>query len=799
MAFQYSVLMALCLLGETPSPKYQPVISHRQAFNTNAPAEIVMGRVWSDVVWFHMFASEDQQHAWERQYANRLNAFTESPTDLRLALADVLGDLSDPTCMVLGPAEGLGGQFQPLIYAIRPEGIFIIGGDAAQISHEIGPISGINGIDLAKFVAPVAGRGANNLRTLAALHALGQSPEALNWKIRAGGEILEVHSLTALPPKVFLADAPSANLMSGLLTSKGEGIPDVPPDFRDLHWFKALPGSLRAFGQAVAPKLVKRVASTPLVRATAFRQGFIEGPRSNPAGTFLNMVLIDPVRELGEGKQVPRLPEVIIDPVLSRTVCNFGLTESTATTAAAKRYTVADGIDLVLSTGVYAPPQKAALLQGAQIAMKTFSGLIRPGSARAMTAGTLINYDHLFSFTPADRQQMVFEAAVRAFNEGKDAGGIAEAIAPALRDAHYMGTHQVQGPFYINEPKKFNWRGFLPFLALPGPNGGALIVQSLDEKLVSGMEVMAIEGKRVSDLMPILPKISSRRAEDHSGRIFSSMSSFLSYNAETVPLTVRGLDGREVEIVARRFSDESEPLQGKRKILPDVEWYSCSRPASFADIRSGLEAGKTVVLDLRFNQPRRPFTVDSTPLERSVVGTGFYRQVEQPTSWGVHSPQRTVAISAVYHEGKPLEVKRPGGRLIMLVAGSTLSTLETYALMLRRAFPDRSLVVGLPTAGTTTPVMDMRLPAGDDRYIWLGPTPGYVEIDRLTLQYVGVPLDAEVTLKDLRRFAGDTDALGSWVIAELEKGRGAFMVQAKGISRPQSGSHKPGASTASTR
>jgi hypothetical protein len=695
---------------------------------------------------------------------------------LRQQAAEVLSVLRDPNVMILRADEGQGSYFLPILYEVRQDGVWLIGGDAAQVKSALGPISRINGKPLPEFLAEHIGRSPSAVQMFEALNVLGHREAPFEWVFEGPQGSINISSSAKEPTSIWVEGGLKGEAWAHTwnIESKASKL-----DFRTLHWFDAL-GYKRLEGLKMASLLETSPVSTQRVTrnnkgAHRFGGGVWQGLQSYP---YSQTVAGEPVTGLRFPVEVvSSLPKELrrhfvfeLPPAVgingSDMLAGWALPSDLLAPSDLARWEIAPGVVVQMPIGTYADHPKLDKSVESPIDETGASIKLTRRAATALVAATVANYDHLFGFTDEKSQQGLFQYLVKSFQDGRYVEEFLPGTVPFTKDGHANSPIFELGP--VGGSDEVISQGWLPFEAELDNAGRLLVIRSGRVEIPVGAEIKSLDGKPITELLSRAKSTTPGIQGDRTSWIWWGLSGQGDLSGKVLVEFSEGKETHSVR-VSRIRTAKSGFLPTRTKLPEGWRLFTPENPGSVEDLVAHLKSGKNAIVDNRLRFGRLPITGDPDtpvlPYEASVAE--FIRVPNQPLSWGSSETPRSIMEGSIQDHHRNPALVNGWGKAYFLVSGTTRSAAETSVILQRLRLGDAARIVGLPTVGTTSPLTNLSFPIGDEmgRRVGWSPTPAFPVFEQGTIQFRGVPIDEQPTLGELLSHSEDPDPLFAWLIA----------------------------------
>lgn len=744
-----------------------------------------IGKLWWDVGLFYPFAGEVSRSQFDSALFAGLNEATAKapnsmdPTELRVRAAEIIAALRDPQALILRKGEGEGPNFLPVIYEIRADGIWVIGGDAAAVKAPVGPLAGINGQPLNQFLLEHVGSKPTLQQVLAALGVLGRQAAPFEWTFEATQGVLKVKSTTKVPASIWVEGGLKGEAWAHEWSMQS---PASKLDFRHMAWFdavghSALEGLKFASVLETEPTQIQRV-----VRANrgsqAFGGGSAQGLHQYP---YYQTVVGEPVmgwKLPGEithlfPAQLRRHFVVELPAVSGMTgadmLSGWSLPPSMLAPSDLSRWELAPGVIVQMPTGSYASGARIDKAMDPLIGKFGPSGTLSRRSAAALVAASVANWDHLFGFTEAKYQEGLFNYLSKAYLDGRNVEDFLPGAVPFTKDGHANGAAFSFGPAKFEDTLKN--QGQLPFEAELDPAGRLVVIRTARTEIPVGSVILSLDGKPVAEVIAKAKAVTPGLPGDRSSWLWWGLSGQGNFTGKLAVELQRGKEIRKL-VVARLQSNRDGFLPPKAKVPEGWRLFSSETPGTLDDLVNHLKSGRNAIVDNRYRSgPPITGELNSPVLPYKASVSEFIRTPKEPVTWGSDTTPNSIMEGSIQDHPRDPALVKGWGKAYYLVSGTTRSAAESAPIHQRLRLGDAARIVGLPTVGTTSPLCRLMFPTGDEqgRTLAWSPTPAFPIFDSGTIQFRGVPIDEQPSLKDLLSFQDEPDPLFAWVVSKAGK------------------------------
>jgi len=773
----------------------------RVAFEANAPVDVLVGKLWWDIGLFHAFTGPISRDQWEKGYFGLMNKAVKPGADPAALAAEAVALLKDPASLVLETMEGQGGFFLPILWEVKGGKAWIIGGDKSLLAAPFGPVEKVNGLPIADFLSKRLGAAQSDDRAYAALTLASRRLMPFSTEFSSGAKKLSVRAVDKL------ADIKDPWIQGGWKGTSYLSLDDKK--FASVEAIRNLPGGLDfrqspwvdfANSSNLDSILQLLGASSPqngVVRVVREHRGQYDEDwdrYAHDSGSYNRAAAYQAPNHMTwvkAGAPIPvTLPQVLLDPLLAEVLAGWALPAAKNTCAKAVRYAFLPGVDVRLRLeswcGGLADMKHHATYQNGH--------LLTVEAARALATASIINFDHLFSFTPEAMQSKVFSRALETMKVSKSAhdlvqrsGGITmDKHATAFSEAPFTSiSERIHNPVLKNPLIHLQVAPVVPTFQMS--NGDLRLIRSVDGFFEAGAILERANG---IDLPALTRKIHPYTANREDNRDLSTQSTLeiggefgeAVVGPEPTPKTItfatrNPKTGEQKNLVLPFAVISSVMYEPYRGTLP-AGWTLLQRPSP-EDITQALEAGRKVVVDARVRKPiKGGFELPAPHVSPSLAG--FRRTPFAPVAWGEPSANEvwygqteTDLALRGFPQAAPSDQNKVTGTLVILVSGETVSQPELAATWLKEAFPKNTLVVGLPTGGSMGSRTVLALPVGGGKkdLALYGPTVSMDLINGRNYSYTGIPLDRQITEAEINAAldGGANDALMGALAKILEK------------------------------
>ena len=767
----------------------------RATFDATAPADVHVGKLWWDIGLFHPFSGEVSRDAWEKGYFALMNKAALPGANEAVLAAEALALLKDPASLVLEVNEGRGDHFLPIIWAVKDGKAWIIGGDKSQIQQPFGPVDQVGGRPIKDFLARRLGSFQSDDRIYAALTLASRRSLAFAMEFAAGGAKANFRSVADLK------EIKEPWIQGGwkghsILELDGQRIPGLeavkalaPLDLRAANWMSVgkangVEDLLMFLGAQSAPKEVVRLAREHRGQYDEDWDRY-----AHDSSSYNRIVAMPSPNRMafinGSANSAVTLPQVILDSRLAEALAGWAIPAALNVSARETQYAFGPGLEIRLRleswSGSLADAKNQATYQN--------GGLLTVEAAKALAAATIIEYDHLFAFTPEAIQPGVVKAAIAAKSAAPDVFDLVLRSGGITKDSHT--TTFTRG--LIKNPWEGPIAGILsraPWAVQPVPylpayetsTGEIRLLRSLTGLAKAGSVIESLKGVPVAEQVKKVRPLTWARPEQRD------------VVTDFGHLAIGGAMGKPVQTTDPSTTGPADMViveGGKKKTVTLPTWWiydsqyepfkapsgweiarTGGAAPTVADLTKALEDGKKIIIDAR---RARCLNVEAgwkvpapypTPSQ-----SGFRRTPDAPFAWGTDpvdsgpwmaQNNTTFAVRGYLQSGPSLTKALPGS-LVILVSGVSASHLELAATFLKEAFPLNTKIIGLPTAGTMGVLTRLFLPVGggDNSLVYYTPTVSLMTIGGHNYNFVGVPLDHQVSEDELLKemAAGSPDPL----------------------------------------
>jgi len=772
----------------------------RVAFEAKASVDVTFGKLWWDIGLFHPFTGEVSRDQWEKGYFALMNQAVLQGADPAVLAAEALALLKDPASLLLESNEGQGDHFLPVLWEVKNGQAWIIGGDREQIAEPFGPVDTINGTPLTDFLAKRLGSFRSDDRMYVALTLASRQVNAFSVEYVSSQKKLNIRSVSK-PEEVkapWIRGGWKGTPIFNLDKQRFDTIADIKKkipgglDVRSSSW-KAVSDSETI--EALLITLGSQCPKSDMVRVVREHRGQYDEDwdrYAHDSASFNRIAAYPAPNRISwvqpSGGVRATLPQVILDPLLAEVLAGWALPASMNTCAKVTRYSYLPGLDVRLRLESWCGSLSDAKSQ----ATYQNGAILNVNAAKSLAAATIINFDHLFAFTPESMQAGVFQAALNALKVSKNALDLVQRSGGITKDFHSPVLSAV--PF-----KDALQRIVDPILSKPvytvlsGPilptfemaNGEVRIMRSIKGKIPAGWVVEKVNGIDLADLVKRIRPYTAARDENRDlttlgrleigGELGKALTGpgVYSFPANLVVVDPKGAK-KKITLEQPYVSDrEYEPFSGA---IP-TGWKILNKP-TVAELTHALATGEKVIVDGR---KRRSLDLSKgwelpAPFASPSQG-GFRRTPSSPVVWGTPSPNElwetqndtTIALRGF---AQPVSTnKNLPGSLVVVVSGETVSYPEIVVTFLKEAFPGNTRIIGLPTGGSMGSRCVLALPIGGDNALaFFSPTVSMDIINGKNYSYRGIPLDRQITESDLdlEMKAGSVDPLFSAVLKVVE-------------------------------
>lgn len=776
-------LLAGLFLSAAPLLVAQQAITlppRRVAFDATVPTDVLVGKLWWDLGLFHPFTGEVSRDAWEKAYFGLMNKAVEPGANAAALAAEAVGLLKDPASLLLESGEGQGGNFLPILWEVKGNQAWIIGGAADQVAEPFGPVDSINGRPLGEFLGKRLGSFRSDDRSYAALTLASRRTNAFQVEFGAGTTKVIIKSVDSLKA-----------VKDPWIRGGWQGRPFFGADqarFRSMAEIKAMKGGINlqqspwqpiSATQTLGDILILLGAECPLVetvRVVREHRGqydedwdryALDSASFNRVAAYPapnRMAWVEPGAPVGVA-----LPQVVLDEGLAEVLAGWAFPATSNVCAKSVRYNLLPGWDVRLRTESWC----ASLNNAKHQATYQNGGILTVDAAKALAAATIINWDHLFSFTPESMQVGVFKAALAARSWASDTMDMIQRAGGITKDAHSAVFTAIP---YEDVLQKFRGNVVYPEKSVasvtphfPGyemANGEIRLLRSLRGGPSAGMIIEKVNGVDLAGLVkeirphaPIRPEHRDIVVSDHLD-IGGKLGKPIPNSFFGLPPAVLEVRGEKGELKTFRLPNpvvDDSMYEGAPETL-EGGWKLLKRP-SMLELTKALENGEKVIVDARVYAPMALSANWGLPAPYPSPSHGGYRHTPSaPMAWGVASTDKiwereTDATFAVrgYVQPVPAMTKTLPGSLMVLVSGATLSRPETVAAYLKEAFPQNCKLVGLPTGGSMGSRGFLALPIGGGKpsLAIFSPTVSMNLINGRNWNFRGLPLDREIKEAEL--------------------------------------------------
>jgi hypothetical protein len=762
------------------SQEYRLIEAHRSlenppgrtSFKVNAPDEILFGRLWADVIWFHPFLKSQSRSQWEPQFFELLNRAVEKKAGLHELAVEALNQLHDPLSMVLDQDTGQGEFLIPALFEERNGALWIVGGSNKSVPGVLGPIDQIDGVSLDEFYRTHVGKGASIAQKLACLEAHFQRTKPFEVSFLVAGEEKTISASKDAFTDLWIDGGWNGTPLQGLKKRNGEKVLQL--DLRAAHLLR----SAQLQPALSALKGFRRAAITqPTYRISWQHRGL-----GNEFGTYSTKLVGEAIAPMQspenpvQGSSVLP-PSRIVQESLADALAGWAINPADELGCRSARYQVG-ALTIRLRTATYGDPPSLSL--GAVASHEWFapayaaSRSLSVGAAKALAASTVISFDHTFAFTPEPLQESAFNEVVEAYKDTSSVYDLLFRAGAAVRDAHpiFLGlgsrggiragadaTQRAPGsvapqfvfPYFLKDAVK---RRLTVFWTLKGVTPG----------LEVGTKILSVEGKSISDWLKIAEAISATRPDEpmRDGLVLQYL-----WQKPSLQMTIEDSKGeiKQITYTPLLRSKLEAPFSLPHR-TPKKGWkYYQPSEITYEALVQQLIEGQNILLDLRMDLPGGDIlSIKGNPMS----AIGYLRVPTAPVSWGEATNCRV--LSDDLNWGVRLESMNQMGKLHILVCGVNQSQSESHPMALRQIIPTAKLI-GLPTAGITSPVVELLFPAGgaDGNHVSYFPTGGWATFNGRSFHHRGLPLDRRIPDAKIKEWIrrGSQDPLLDAVISEL--------------------------------
>jgi len=780
---------------EAVSQKSITLPARRTTFEAKAPTDIQLGKLWWDLGLFHPFTGEVSRDQWEKGFFPLMNKSVQPGADIAVLAAEALALLKDPASLLLESGEGKGDHFLPIIWEVKDGKARIIGGDKAQITEPLGPVDQVGGRPIKDFLARRLGSFQSDDRIYAALTLASRRGAAFAMDFAAGGAKVTIKSVSDLKT---LKGAWIQGGWKGrtILELDGFKIPNLeaaktlaPLDLRAANWVSVGEASgieelVMYLGAQSVPKEVVRLAREHRGQYDEDWDRY-----AHDSSSYNRIVAMPSPNRMayinGTATSVVALPQVVLDSRLAEVLAGWALPAALNVCARETQYAFGSDLQVRLRleswSGSLADAKNQATYQN--------GGLLTVDAAKALAAATIIEYDHLFAFTPEAIQEGVFKRALEARVAALDVEDLVLRSGGVTKDSHTTTFTRgliknpweaTLAPVLAQAPWAVQPVPYLP--AYETSTGEIRLLRSISKVATAGAVIESVKGVPLADLVKSVRPLTWARPDQRD------------VVTDFGHIAIGGKFGKPVQTTDGSNSGPSEVVVvegGKKKTVKLRGWwifdsqYEPFTPPSgweiaktggaaptIADITKALEAGKKIIIDAR---RARCLNVEAgwklpapypTPSQ-----SGYRRTPDAPFAWGTDpvdggpwmaQSETTFAVRGYIQNGPSMTKALPGS-LVILVCGVSASHLELAATFLKEAFPLNTKIVGLPTAGTMGVRTRLFLPVGggDNSVVYYTPTVSLMTIGGHNYNYIGLPLDHKVSEDELLKemAAGSPDPL----------------------------------------
>ncbi len=743
--------------------------SRRLGFEVKAPVPVALGKLWTDIGLFYPFPVEVRRADWERGFFQTMNRSTSESLPLRLLAAQALMGLRDPGALVLEKQEGKGDFFLPVLFHVKSHQVWINGGSREAVPQSIGPIEKINGVSIKEFLARYVGESPTEDQMAAALSFAAQRTESFSWSLLLGdGSTKVVAATKELPKDIWVEGGWDGVPLHQLVATSAQDLATVQRlDLRIAPWLRGGGLALNEQLEGLWPRLKATAKSNPVYLVSRQNIGYPDG---SPTSVYTSKVILEPAPFIESAGAKPtftvRWPQGGAVPVsLTQTLAGWALPADVRAIGASARYAFQD-VDVILPTAVYGSQAGfrdsayTGPVRGELPALGFANGrVLNRTAAKALATASMLNFDQLFGFTPEAFQQSLSLGLLGLYERAKNVPDLIFQAAPFNREPH-SHVRQANGGTRTDVDEKIRHastpeRRFLPFRAINPTTDSLLVLVSTPEvaspiPIRAGARIKAINGTPIKQWLDQASLINPARPADRM-RIGLELNYCLPTQG---PLSVEfenpGEPSQVQAITPLTAKAYTEVYLPKAHAALPKGWTLVNQPQqlSYNDLLHRAETGENFLVDFRVpNALKGPRSM--------LVNTGmgyFIKTPTEPAPWG--SPTDSMAMQAVSvtlgDPGTPQKGLR--GRIVLLVWGENQSSTETMPLVLRTAdgIHQQVFIVGLPTAGVTGPITTLRLPIGEeDGFAYYTPTGAWPFFRGRAIQYRGLPLDREFTIKDV--------------------------------------------------
>lgn len=766
----------------------------RTGFDLRPTAPVLLGKLWTDIGLFYSFNGNagTTRNEWESKFFELMNQSTLPNHPLRLLAAQALGDLRDPGAFVIPENEGRGDYFLPVLFEAKPDGsIWLTGGSRDELPRMLGPIDQINGESLARFLSPYAGGSPSPAQAASVLSTASVKTSPFTWEIRfKDGSSRTLHATKELPKDLWVdGDWDGTPLQSLPKLSADELAKVRRVDLRIAPWLRsgALSKSLPL--DTVWAALKKLALPKEAFKIARQNTGYPDGSRD---GAFSSKVVLEAVPFVPQKDASIvfslRWPQGgAVPTAISRALAGWALDPAYNAVATQTRYRLQE-VDIVFPTAVfvrsgsYLPAASPAPSKGEQVSVGFENGShLNRTAAKALASASILNFDHLYGFTPEVFQEP-FARGVLGLSESVT--DVPQLIMRTSAFAHDPHTHIVQanGGIRVDPLEKERHPStpptrFHPFFGLC-PDLETYLVMNLNDveglklPIHVGAHIYSIEGIPIQEWLKRAEAINPGRPDDPMRRAFELNYCTPSLESLKIEFANPGEPRQTQSIPTIKGKSYVEASLFKPSAALPQGWTLINQPEQISgnDLIERMQKGENFILDYRV------YDVLKDPITK-IVNINEYSWIKTPSSpciWG--SSSTTIVFQAAsYRIGDPANAPTGvSGRAVVLVWGSNQSSMETMPLSIRTGvgLEGRVFLVGLPTAGVTGPITTVRLPVGEEKgFAYYTPTGAWpVFRGGLTIQYRGLPLDYRVPMADLlRKMASgrSTDPLLECVVDHL--------------------------------
>lgn len=776
---------ALCQSGFPPQ---------RASFDLRPSAPVLLGKLWTDVGLFYPFNGNAgvSRNLWESKFFELMNQSTQAGHPFRILAAQAIGNLGDPSAFVLAEDEGRGDYFLPVFFEAKPDGsIWLTGGSRDALPRALGPITDINGEGLASFLARYAGATPSPSQSVSVLSVASVKTAPFTWQVRfRDGSTCALAAIKEFPKELWAEGGWDGTPLHVLSKLSPEDLAKVGRiDLRMAPWFRATSTSESLSLTGALTALRKRSLSKELFKIARQNNGYPDGSKDS---VYASKVVLEAVPFIPQPDSATvfstRWPQGgAVPTAISRALAGWALDPEFNAEATETRYRLQD-VDICFPTAIfgksaaYLPASSPAPSRGEMPSLGFENGRhLNHAAAKALAAASILNFDHLFGFTPEAHQRSMAQGLLALSESASSVPDLVMHTAAFNHEPHSHGMQANGGsrvdPLERDRHPATPLRRFLPFHGLSPDQGTFVVLNPINvEGLVlpirAGARIYSIEGTPTQDWMKRAEAINPGRPDDLMRRAFEINYCIPIREALMIDFANPG-EARQIQSVPT--------IAGKSYVGDPLLKASATLPAGWtlinqADQISGnefierMQKGENFILDYRV------YDVLKDPITKivNIEEFSFIKTPAEPCVWGSSSTTFTFQ-AASYRIGDP--AKAPTGvkgRAIVLVWGNNQSSMETMPLSIRTGvgLEGHIFLVGLPTAGVTGPVTKLRLPLGEENgFAYYTPTGAWpVFRGGRTIQYRGLPLDYQVPMEDLLKKMGtgrSTDPLLECVVDHL--------------------------------